>query len=490
MLEAGTPLAIPSVTSLLPSDIPMTYSLPPEIWFEIFLMLRETDSSDALRTLCLVCHHFCDIAQPMLFETVTLKGADKSGFLTFLNGSRPQKDKLRSWIRRLKMIEWMQVAIWPTRTMANDGTRELFASVEDLLPKLHRLQSVMFKFSRIPSSALSVVAQLPMLQELIIEDCYFEEGGDFLTLYNQGPRRITHLEMVRSCTPNAPVQEVATQLALLPTLKTANLGSCVFRIPEVQDILRSPHKPLPALKQLTIGWQSMWLEAQRLEGLFLMLKCCTALERLEIKDCLELGETFQKQLRAFSEPFLPNLRRFDGSPEVARVLCAGSPLETLRINEDAFRIIPKDLLTVGTRSLRVLCFLNVTWQTESLEVIAKGCPQLEMLSVIAPLQQGYTKNIPQMPHLVTLSLLANVGRKRGPLVPREGVAILSLFEVRCVENDYRKAEKEGLEGEVIKRLVVSCPKLFKMHLFGDYYWIKTHSDGWEIVPGSGNFVLL
>ncbi|KAG8955487.1 hypothetical protein FRC04_008838 [Tulasnella sp. 424] len=449
-------------------------SIPEEIWLQIFELLQNAlsrvtrgDASEqidhdraraaSVRPLTETCQTFHRICQPLLFETIVIDGDSEA--------SRQKASCLIDVLHRKPHLKTMvsRVHICWTTLM----NKKLWDRMESVLVGLCSIRDMWIQRVYVSTRLLD---RRPRLERLVLIQA-IRSPTEEPTIHS-----FDSLKYLR-CDPNGLPMAINYFTALvLPALESLRIDSvyltgatdrCDHRVFQFNHV---------SLKELIITSFFVWTESKE-EGLVELLKRASRIKSLKLP-----LEEFSHGFR-LPDDLVPDLETLDGRADVASTFCKGRPVRDLRASfPPGFTWSTTDdvpnLIQPGSVPLEHLYLDWILWKDDTMEYIARHCPQLVSLKIRAErvdhMDGTLTTRYP-MPKLRRATFLS---------IPEPEPPFLSTAEPGPWYEDDEDGCKAGKEAKLVQGSREFWPQLEYLRLDPEHFWTYQNLEvGWVQVKG-------
>ncbi|KAG8955489.1 hypothetical protein FRC04_008840 [Tulasnella sp. 424] len=360
----------------------MAPTFPEEIWLQIFELVQNgwvalsrvatRGASEQINyyraragsvcPLTETCRTFHRICQPLLFETIVIDGHSEA--------SRRRAGSLVDVLQRKPHLKDMVSRVYIYSTIFIKG--ELRDRMERVLAGLCSVRDLWIQTANITTTlpgGRSRLERLVLLQATT----------------RPTEREITHsLESLKHlrCEPNGlRIATNAFKALVVPALETLQIDSVYLTgTTDLCDHQVFQFNPA-VLKELIIKSSFVWNRSME-EGLVELLKRASGIKSLKLP--------LQDFTQGFTLPddLISDLETFNGRADIAFTFCKGRPIRDLRACfSDRFTWSTTDdvpnLIRPGSVPLKHLYLDWTLWEDDTMEYIARHCPQLVSLKIRA-----------------------------------------------------------------------------------------------------------
>ncbi|KAG8911904.1 hypothetical protein FRC01_005411 [Tulasnella sp. 417] len=383
----------------------------------------------SIRPLTETCRAFYRICQPLLFKTIVTRDLDAGGAecLANLFESKPH---LRNMVSKLHIT-------WGSFMM----TSEVWNRMEKALMELCSIRELWIWNVKISRALMDHFQQCPRLESLVLFQVKIADAEPTASSFHS----LKYLRCEQGWV------NLFTTLSL-PSLETLRIGEEFIDeefqsgSAESEDHHIFQFNPA-ALKELSID--SSFVLAESTEAGLLEL-----LERANQITSLKLAQDEFSDDFDIPDDLIPNLEIFDGIGDMVPIFCEGRPVRDLRMSfphpciwvrtDDVSSLLPP-----GSVPLEHLSISWCVWEDDTMEYIARHCPQLVSLKIRAERVDGTLSTCHPMPQLRSATFLS----MEGPWYEDD--------------DSSRKAESEA-------RIVRECKEFWigleYLRLDPDYFW--------------------
>ena len=374
--------------SMTISEVP----LKPDIWIEVFRCLKDSDRtspgpgrqseviwlSEQIKSLCLTCQLFREIAQPLLFEELKFHGEDAS---LLLKKVRHQQDLFRSipgspnWIKSITIALWNVANIGREPPSREAGEASKILS-EILFPQMTRLRHINIVHTVISAGMYTRLYQLPTLKFLQLWNVSFY--GDPVT----SNLRVEDLALQNVVfkdfhTEKEEVKAAAARLAFSPVLETLHLSPTIA--PTVFKLVTSlDFKSLDHLCSLSLTEPRDTL----LLDFFEFARFCPNITT--IATLPNRTPDLQSKPPTVPSDILTNLSSLKCSPSLAESLVRGRNITNLTcetVGHAGQRLSVIERIIGRTPQLQSLTLRWTIWSEDLFRVLSTSVPDLQSLGL-------------------------------------------------------------------------------------------------------------
>lgn len=358
--------------------------IPPELYIDIVGSLTTDPSFDwatgalspqaALKSLALTSQPLRVLAQPPLFETITIPSLPDSLSLSRLVTLKQLFDgrpEITSWVKKFRL---RRLPSGRGPIPANTPTlQQLWLTLSEIFVRMDKLQIVNFEWVRVSEAMHEHIRYgLPNLRSLIFKSVTIEYFDDFENLpAEELPLEALHISGYRG-------QRVPTAVARLARAPNLDYLALPYLNPTTLRSLIGPTLPhvFKNLSRLFI------LDSPSFEHLALFAAQCPNLRSLHFlhpSDALEARNGVPSDM-------LPSLTRYRGPLDVAQLLVPGRPLEAIDVStyiSDPREWSRGDLepLARGLANVRGLILGTFSWYKDFMYDLRDLFPHAEMLKL-------------------------------------------------------------------------------------------------------------
>lgn len=386
----------------------------------------------SIRPLTESCRTFHRICQPLCFETLVIKHySETSQRVVDVLSGRPH---LRSMVSKVR-IRW-------TTAYTGDSAQELWDRQEKALMELYFIQDLWIQAANISRALRDHFQQCSRLERLILINVSMIHATEPTAVSFPALKYLLY-------EPHRDFQATNFFPTLfLPVLETLCIDSVFLLGPAGFHSHQVFHFNPSNLKKLLIE-AFFWTERME-EGLMELLKRANGIRSLSFNGEGELRHGFNLPV-----DLIPEMEAFQGRTENVPAFCKGRPVRNLltwfpmggrwKMTDD----VP-NLIRPGSVHLEHLYIDRTLWEEDTMEYIARHCPELETLKVRAARIDGSLSTRHHMPKLRKATFLYSGG---------------SWFP-----DGYNNAAKVESEVKVVQECRVFWPQLEYLRLDPHYFW--------------------
>ncbi|KAG9049878.1 hypothetical protein FS837_008800 [Tulasnella sp. UAMH 9824] len=354
-------------------------SVPEEIWLLIFEFIQNEASRTAqggqidydmariasVLPLTETCRAFHRMCQPLLFETIVIDG--RSG---------PSQRRAGCLVNALEGKPYLKDMVSKIRITSVFFTSSEFGDkLHQTLVELRSIRDLWIREGNISLAQLSRFQECPHLERMVLlrVDLSGPEDPAIASFHS-----LQHFQ----CEPYGfPRSTSFFGTLMLPGLETLCIDS-VFLTGLERLCNHEVFQFDPAvLKQLIVETRIDWIQTME-EGLVELLKRANQIRSLKLRlDKLTSGVSIPDDV-------IPDLESFDGRADLVLAFCKGRPIRNLRtffttsVIWEMMNDVPS-LIQSGSVPLEHLSIDRIPWKDDTMEHIARHCPELVSLKVRA-----------------------------------------------------------------------------------------------------------